>query len=390
MGILRFFAEIIIINVKKRILFLQFRPEEDLPVMDNKIIYNIVEKLHENYPVPISISDVSGRVIVSTNPACIGDMNLLAIEALNINSKVTASPDSLIQKAGAAMPLTFQKSRMGAVIIEQDSSSASQMIELLSKTIELLYEEFLSLKKMQNRSQERDQFLYEWLHMQSGYTENFIKRGELLGIHIHGNQTVLLIEWSPDNLSASTSILQNFLEKQDILLPLSQNQNLVILKEDEHFERKYHRILSACTGCHTGICSGEPHLHTAYQAALESLKLGKILFPEEYQHNFEKMKLAISLSRTNIPGRENAFALLVKKGKNAQLAETAVAYIQLGGDIQKICERLHIHRNSIPYRLRRIQEICGRNLTDYYDLLYLYASFIRYHTLQEGDGNYFE
>ena len=134
-------------------------------------------------------------------------------------------------------------------------------------------------------------------------------------------------------------------------LPLSENQVLLVLKENLHFERKYHRVLSASADCHMGVCSGEMHLNTAYQAALESLKLGKALFPDEYLHSYDKMKLAIALSKTTVPGLEQEFQQLCRHGKNAQLAETAVAYFRLNGDIQKICEHLHIHRNSIPYRL---------------------------------------
>lgn len=78
-------------------------------MIDNKIMYEIIEKLHESFSASISICDVSGRVIVSTDSSCMGEMNLLAIEALNINSKVTVSMDSKIQKAGAAMPLRFRK-----------------------------------------------------------------------------------------------------------------------------------------------------------------------------------------------------------------------------------------------------------------------------------------
>lgn len=353
-------------------------------MIDNKIMYEIIEKLHEKFSAPISICDVSGRVIVSTDSSCIGEMNLLAIEALNINSRVTASMDSRIQKAGAAIPLCFQKSRIGAMVIQDPRPSSSQLAELLGKTIELLYEEFILSKKKQNRTQERDQFLYEWLHMQSDYAENFIKRGEHLGIDILGSHTILLMEKNQDNLFVSTPIIQNLLDECDILLPLSQNQILIMLKENEHLEKKYRRVTAAGHNCHTGICPGSSHLRTAYQTALESLTLGKILFPGEYLHSAGKMALAISLWKTDIPGLEDSFALLVEKGKNAQLAETAITYIQLNGDIQKISEKLHIHRNSIPYRLRRIQEICGCNLTESYDLLYLYASFIRYAGKEEG------
>lgn len=350
----------------------------EIDMFENRIMYEIVEKLQEGLSFPISICDVSGRVMVSTDSSSIGNMNLLAIKALNINGRVFSSPDSPVQKAGTAVPLTLEGHRIGAVVVEQSASPDSCAAELLAKTIEMLYQEIFLSRKQQNRSQERDQFLYEWLHLQSGYTDSFIKRGELLGIQITGNKTVLVMERGPEHVFVSSSVLLNLLNEEDILLPLSSNQFLLILRENEHFQRKYHRLLSAGSQCHTGICSGQDHLHTAYQAAMESLTLGRLIFPDQYVHDYEQMKLAIALSRLDLPGLEDAFARLADKGKTAQLAETAIAYIQLNGDIRKICEKLHIHRNSIPYRLRRIQELCGKNLTDSYDLLYLYASMIRY------------
>lgn len=345
---------------------------------DNKIMGKIVEKLYESMMVPMNICDVSGRVTVSTNPLNIGKMNLLALEALNLNSKATASQDSQVQPAGAAIPLRFQNSRIGALVIEDSRSSEAHIIEMLAGTIELLYEEYIRSKHNKSRSQERDQFLYEWLHLQSGYTENLKKQGQQFGIDITGIYTVIVTEEDPDKYPFMINMLQKSLEEKDILLSLSQNQNLIILQENDTFQKRYRRILSLFSDCHTGICSGEPHLHTAYQAAAESLRLGKLLFPDQYEHSYHKMRLAILLSQMRIPGIEDIFADLVSKGKNAGLAETAITYLQLNGDIQKISEKLHIHRNSIPYRLKRIEEISGWKLSDSYDLLCLYTSFIQY------------
>lgn len=347
-------------------------------MIDNKIMYEIVEKLHQKFSADISICDASGRVIVSTATSCIGEMSLLAIEVLNINARVIASENSKIQRAGASMPLCVHKSRIGAVVIWDAETSNFQLVDILAKTIELLYEELTLSKKKQNRTQERDQFLYEWLHLQTGYTESLIKRGEHLGINIVGSHTVILMERNRDSLFAAAPIIQNLLDERDILLPLSRDRNLLILKEDQNFEKKYHRVIAAGHNCHTGICSGGSHLLSSYQSAQESLDLGKILFPNEHLHSFERMKLAIALSKLRIPELEQAFSLLVARGGNAQLAETAITYIQLNGDVKKVCEKLHIHRNSISYRLCRIQKICGCNLADSYDLLYLYASLIRY------------
>lgn len=347
-------------------------------MFENKIMYEIIEKIQEGLPVPISICDGSGRVMVSTDSSSVGDMNLLAIKALDVNAKVFSSSDCSFQKSGAAMPLTLHGHRIGAVVVEQTGSPDSHLAEILAKTIELLYQEVFLSRKQKNQSQERNQFLYKWLHLQAGYTDNFIKEGELLGIDITGTQAVLvMVQKTEDNFS-SPAVLQNLLEERDILLPLSHNQILLILKESQNFDRKYHRILSACTGCPVGVCCHEPHLYTAYQAAMESLALGRLLFPDRYVHDYEHMKLAIALSHLDFPGLEQPFAQLAEKGKAAQLAETTMAYIYLNGDIRSVCEKLHIHRNSIPYRLRRIEELCGKNLGDSYDLLYLYASMIRY------------
>lgn len=347
-------------------------------MFENKIMYEIIEKLQDGLSVPMSICDVSGRVTASTDASSVGDLNLLAIKALDINSVAFASPAGRFQKGGAAMPLSLHGRRIGAVVVEQAVSPDTHLTELLAKTIELLYQEIHLARKQKNQSQERNQFLYKWLHLQSGYADNFVKEGELLGIDVTAALAVLVINRKPEDSYTSPSMIQNLLDSCDILLPLSHSQLLLILRENEHFERKYHRVISAAAGCHTGVCRRETHLCTAYHAAAESLAMGKLLFPGRRVHEYEQMKLAIALSRLDFPGLEESFAQLAQKGKAAQLAQTAAAYIHLNGDIRSVCESLHIHRNSIPYRLRRIQELCGKNLADSYDLLYLYASMIRY------------
>ena len=224
-------------------------------MINHKIICQIIEKLQNHFPFPISICDLSGRTIASTEPSCIGEMNLLAIESLNLNAKVTTSPGTYFQNASTAVPLRLQGSRIGAVVIERTGSTSLHMAELLENTIELLYEELLSFQKRQNQSQERSQFLFECLHQQTPYTENFIKRGEFFGIQLKGKQTLILMERKTGDQFTSISMLQNLLDEHDIILPLSENQVLLVLKENLHFERKYHRVLSASADCHMGVCS---------------------------------------------------------------------------------------------------------------------------------------
>ncbi|HEY7909654.1 MAG TPA: helix-turn-helix domain-containing protein [Thermomicrobiales bacterium] len=56
------------------------------------------------------------------------------------------------------------------------------------------------------------------------------------------------------------------------------------------------------------------------------------------------------------------------------LVQTLEAYLDLGGGMQEIADRLFIHRNSLIYRLRRIEELTGRMLADPHDRLLLHLA----------------
>ncbi|HEX2316125.1 MAG TPA: helix-turn-helix domain-containing protein, partial [Thermomonospora sp.] len=43
-----------------------------------------------------------------------------------------------------------------------------------------------------------------------------------------------------------------------------------------------------------------------------------------------------------------------------ELAETALAYLDHGGRVEPAAAALHVHPNTVKYRLRRLQEITGR------------------------------
>jgi PucR family transcriptional regulator, purine catabolism regulatory protein len=56
------------------------------------------------------------------------------------------------------------------------------------------------------------------------------------------------------------------------------------------------------------------------------------------------------------------------------LVQTLEAYLDLGGGMQEIADRLFIHRNSLIYRLRRIEDLTSRMLADPHDRLLLHLA----------------
>lgn len=50
--------------------------------------------------------------------------------------------------------------------------------------------------------------------------------------------------------------------------------------------------------------------------------------------------------------------------KNEQLLETLRAYLSFNGNMLRTAESLYIHRNTLAYRLERIEALTGRRLSD--------------------------
>ncbi|GAA2112951.1 PucR family transcriptional regulator [Actinomadura alba] len=56
-------------------------------------------------------------------------------------------------------------------------------------------------------------------------------------------------------------------------------------------------------------------------------------------------------------------ALRPEDAFHTELAETALAYLEHGGRIEPTAAALHVHPNTVKYRVRRLQELTGRPLT---------------------------
>ena len=345
-------------------------------MIDRRIMHEVVDSLSGVINLPLQVCDTSGCVYVSTDPAAIRQMNLLAIEALNANAKVTQMSGADV--SGAAIPITYHSSRIGALVVEVASALEQNTLEILRKSVELIYAEKIAAQTALTSNTEKDQFLFEWLQYRDDYNDRFIKRGKNLGIDITEEMTALLIENDPANTFTSIPVLQNIVGDNNYVLPAEAGDTLVILRREPHMEKKMNRVKTVCREYPIGISGQKKHLYTVYTDALRSLQLGKALFPNEKLFTYDRMKLAITLSEIADTELSDTFWQLTDKGQNAHLDETVIAYLQYNGDITAVCEALHIHRNSIQYRMKRIASLCGKHLDNYYDLLYLYASYIAY------------
>jgi DNA-binding PucR family transcriptional regulator len=57
-----------------------------------------------------------------------------------------------------------------------------------------------------------------------------------------------------------------------------------------------------------------------------------------------------------------------------QLLETLSAYMECNGNIPEVAAILHVHKHTVRYRLRRITELTGLDVTRFEDAAQLYLA----------------
>ena len=64
----------------------------------------------------------------------------------------------------------------------------------------------------------------------------------------------------------------------------------------------------------------------------------------------------------------NPLLELQQHDRQGQLQKTIEAYLLLNCDPVKTCQELHIHRNTLRYRLEKINELTSIDINKFYDL----------------------
>jgi PucR family transcriptional regulator, purine catabolism regulatory protein len=108
----------------------------------------------------------------------------------------------------------------------------------------------------------------------------------------------------------------------------------------------------------------------SYREAQRALEIGRRLFGEERLHSFARLGIYRLLfyldgqEELNNFYQETLGPLLHADTRDGMLIETLEGYFRCNGNLSETARTMHFHRNSLLYRLGRIEEILGHSLED--------------------------
>ena len=233
--------------------------------------------------------------------------------------------------------------------------------------------------------------------------EEMLARARLLGYDLTSPQVVVLFEVSseePDYQNGSSPVQWSRRVREELfrdwpscwllsevrrviaLLPLPEAETLL---QDEHesennlfarLERVHARVSPGrdlpAYSCGIGrIAKNLSGIPQSFREAQQALEIGRRLFGEGKLHSF--VHLGVYRLLFHLDGQdelddfyqEMLGPLLVHDARNdGTLVETLEGFFRCNGNLSETARVMHLHRNSLLYRLDRIEAILGRSLED--------------------------
>ncbi len=205
-------------------------------------------------------------------------------------------------------------------------------------------------------------------------------------IRINGSRCVLLMHMVQVQKSSAYDILQDLLPMSgnDVLVSMDKH-TAVYLKDAAGLEEEEDLLQFGCALQETlmgetalsvtigisNVTNELSQLHTCYRQARRAIEIGRIYSPEKTVHMYRTMYLQRFLADLNPDVASHYYGLLFNPATNRlfsdEMLHTIEMFFQKDLNLSETARQLYIHRNTLVYRLDKVQRALGLDLRKFDD-----------------------
>lgn len=373
--------------------------------LEESIAREIVRRTMLILDANVNVMDARGIIIASGDEERVGDLHEGALLALMQQRTVeidAATTDRLHGvRPGINLPLRCGGELAGVVGLSGEPDALREHGELVRMTAEMMLEQ-ARLTRLLSRDTRLREELVLTLVRNEVLPEGIDDWAQRLGIDPDLPRVVTVIEVDSARLGVDAALSE--LHQLQTLLATPERGNLfaivslseiVVLKPvvltadgwnaDEHRER-IHALLSRLQG-HSSVgvrialgnyFDGPGAMARSYYTARTTLDVGKRRNPDAQAFFYEDLALPVLLDGLREGWRANELRRplerLSEQDTNGLLRRTLAAWFAHDMQGAHAAQALHVHRNTLDYRLARIMAITGLNLARVDDRVRLYLA----------------
>lgn len=354
-----------------------------------KIVDVVIPLIHCN----VNIMDENGIIIGSGDKQRIGQIHSVAkqiIDTPNITrdfslvvNEISKTDQNILP--GINLPIFFNNRVVGVVGVTGDPNKILEHTKIIQYTVELLVWKEYSTNKMALKRMVMSEFMTTVLDKRR-VGKGVIQELNDLSIDFESFKYCTVISAEQETFDTVMDFINDFTKRIPNAGICKFNDEIVVFSS-EKIDYKSYFSWGGCfsfrfyTGCRV---FNWVDLHKSYNVA-KALSLYR---KEEKFCSYSETKVDLSIIINYLENPhlyKNDLKKYVKLLNKDILYETYDAYLKHNGVIKDICDNLFIHRNTIIYRLQKIEEITGYDLHKIEDSYRLYSLHVIYQILTKKE-----
>ncbi|MEK3989844.1 CdaR family transcriptional regulator [Robertmurraya sp. FSL R5-0851] len=354
---------------------------------------NIISEVKKFLEEDLIVVDIYGTIIASTDEYRVGSFHEGALICYRERKKVIITEqDQLLLKgvkAGINLPVFFQNQIVGIIGITGNPNQVSQYGEIIRKMTELLITESYYSEQMEWQARVLEAFVFDWVQKKE-WSGTFLNQAELLGIDLHINRQVIIGHYLSEGREIIQTniwkdIMPSFMMNSDDVFVRWGNERLVILhgvhgiekkQQTLQFTEKLKNFLNERINLNISFGIGEvvpPQvLYQSFKHAERALTVARrtssIVFDDDLRL---EMCLEDIKKETRVEFVNRTIAPILNE---TELIDTLKTFLGQNQSFKGTSDALHIHINTLHYRLKRIEQLTNLNPRDIHDMTTLYLA----------------
>lgn len=356
-----------------------------------EIVKETMTRLNRN----INIMDEKGIIIASGDSKRIYQTHSAAKEVIKTGEAVIVQAADVDRFQGALpgvnLPIMFDGKIVGVLGITGNLEDIREFAELVKMSTEMMLRQAIMQERTEWKQHMREVAFNE-LVTGEFEQESLARRLRLLGIELSGPFQVAVAEVNLEKIGRSellqhvgihfgkSWVMSGYLNVHRIFIlgfHIKEDrfkEKLQGMLRDEKFEGSISKVGLG------SIAAEENQVRYAYEEALCALKLGF----ENTLVSYAEIEVKALLNRLNERARKQ-FADRVLGVLTPKLIETIETFASHDLNIGKCADAMFVHRNSLNYRLKKIQELTGYDPRIFHDAMTLQLAIW---TSRMGDNDF--
>lgn len=340
--------------------------------LDQALAQSIVNKMMQQLPYNINMMNENGYIIASGDPARIHTRHVGAVAAIKQRKTLTMSSSyGENGQPGVNMPVFFEGQVIGVIGITGDPKIVVPFAALLRTATELLISQSKANQLEKQQANQLNQFLYQWAQVKDDIQQHtaLILDAKALQIDILKKHSAIAVQ--------SFNIATIPMDADDHTLTISDDVTIILTAHDTTI----HRWIKLALQHQFQIGIGQPttSIGISIAEAVKTLAIDRLFKAKHYLY-YHDIAFIDALLQHDLPVADTvaAFEKLNQSEMGHELIDTFVAFIENNQNINQTAAMLHIHRNTLHYRLTKIKITLGLDPHQLTDLFKLYVGYLNF------------